>query len=531
MTKRPWQVVLLAASVGACSGVGSDPEPRAIVHSLSELSPIAGARRAPGGDPAAESLSLLRGRRVALGLSSDDDFEVLSARRGADKLEHVRLRQMHDGVPIWEGDQVVHMNDHDFVGAGGNVVSVDGLDTSPAITMADALGTAKRDYAAAASGASAALEYAREKGELVILAGENQRARLVWHVSFFPELQAGREPGLWHYFIDAHDGTQVLSWNGLHTLAQASGPGGNARVARTWTNALDVEASGTHFKMDTARLRTTNMNHGTSGPGTIMTGQLNPFGDAAINDAHGFAEVYLNMLSEWFGHNSVDDSGYKIISRVHYGTNYENAFWDGTQMTYGDGASIFYPLSGDVDVAAHEITHGFTSSHSNLTFSGQSGGLNESFSDIGGALASFYLNGNNGDFDLGRDIFKSSGRALRFMCNPTQDGASIDNAANYTSGLDVHHSSGVMNKAFCRAARRLSSGSPTGAATAAGVKRAGVAWFEANDNYWSAGTNYVSACVGVMRAAQALGFTVAERTAIRDSWNDVGVPNCVPVTP
>src|SRR5262249_4444923 len=156
----------------------------------------------------------------------------------------------------------------------------------------------------------------------------------------------------------------------------------------------------------------------------------------------GFAEETLNTLSEWFGHNSIDDNGFKILSRVHYSTNYENAFWDGTQMTYGDGASTFYPLSGDVDVVGHEIDHGFTTFHSNLIYSGPSGGNNESFSDIAGTIVEFHREGNSADFDLGRDIFRANS-ALRFMCNPTQDGASIDNANNFTPGLDVHFSSGV----------------------------------------------------------------------------------------
>ena len=134
--------------------------------------------------------------------------------------------------------------------------------------------------------------------------------------------------------------------------------------------------------MDTARLRTTNMNHGTSGQGTIVVGPLNPIGDAPINDAHGFAEVTLNMLTDWQGFNSIDNAGFIIKSRVHHDFFFENAFWDGTQMTYGDGFSTFFALSGDVDVVAHEINHGFTTFHSDLIYEKESGGMNESFSDI-----------------------------------------------------------------------------------------------------------------------------------------------------
>src|SRR5207253_1565941 len=82
------------------------------------------------------------------------------------------------------------------------------------------------------------------------------------------------------------------------------------------------------------------------------------------------------------GYNSIDNQGFKILSRAHYSNNYENAFWDGQEMTYGDGGTTLYEMSGSLDVVAHEIDHGFTQFHANLNYQGQSGGMNESFSDI-----------------------------------------------------------------------------------------------------------------------------------------------------
>jgi pseudolysin/vibriolysin len=135
----------------------------------------------------------------------------------------------------------------------------------------------------------------------------------------------------------------------------------------------------------------------------------------------------------------------KLVMKVHYGSAYENAFWDGSTMNFGDGASTFYPLTS-LDVTGHEVSHGFTEQNSNLTYSGMSGGMNEAFSDMAGEAVEYYVRGTN-DFLVGPEIFKAAG-ALRYMANPTQDGRSIDNAANYTSALDVHNSSGVFNKAF-----------------------------------------------------------------------------------
>lgn len=108
---------------------------------------------------------------------------------------------------------------------------------------------------------------------------------------------------------------RLESYNGLHTLSQASGPGGNPGAPYYWVSALDVEPvtpGGPFYKADTVRLRTTNMNNGTTGQGTIATGPIDPFNDAATDDAHGFAEVMLNMLLDWQGENSINGNGFKI---------------------------------------------------------------------------------------------------------------------------------------------------------------------------------------------------------------------------
>jgi hypothetical protein len=273
--------------------------------------------------------------------------------------------------------------------------------------------------------------------------------------------------------------------------------------------------------MQTSRLLTLNMNSNTSG-GTAVAGPLNDIGDAAINDAHGFAEVTLNMLRDWMGQNSIDDRGFSIRSRVHYGRQYENAFWDGVQMTYGDGRSTFHPLSGDIDVVSHEINHGYTEFHSSLIYSGMSGGMNESFSDVAGTVAEYYSEGEGADWDLGRDIFRGD-QALRYMCDPRQDGRSINHASQYRNGMDVHFSSGVGNRAFCLSARRLATGSPDGTPTVESVKRAGQVWYAANASYWTRSSTFTQACQGVMDAAAALGLSEAEREAIAQSWSDVGV--------
>jgi len=447
-----------------------------------------------------------------------DDWQVRTAGEGRDGLHHVRLAQRHDGIRVWGSEVVVHASSAGIRSVtGSRMAHLDGFDVTPAIDAHAALGAAEAEHARRSDGA-APPSYTRQATELVIYPRSTGDARLAWRVELFTE-QPGGLPGQWNYFIDARTGTVLSRFDALATVVQASGAGGNNRVSRLWIDQLDVVPVGDQFAMKTPRLQTFDLAHATTG-GTIALGSQF-FQDAAINDAHGFAERTLDMLSGWLGYNSIDDHGLAIKSRVHYGSGVETSFWDGMQVTYGDGGTNVFALSGAIDVVAHEISHGFTSFHANLIAVGPSGAIGESFADIGGTLAEFFVKGDAADFDIGRDImqFGAAHAALRFMCTPTADGVSIDHLSNYNEAMDIHAASGIMNKAFCRAVRRLAPGTTTTAA----ARRAGTAWFAANASYWTASTTFTQGCQGVLDAATALGYTTAERTALRDAWKDVGV--------
>jgi pseudolysin/vibriolysin len=136
--------------------------------------------------------------------------------------------------------------------------------------------------------------------------------------------------------------------------------------------------------------------------------------------------------------------------------------------------------------------------------------MNEAFSDMAGEAAEYFDRNGNNDFLVGAEIFKSSTGALRYMCNPTQDGSSIDNAANYYDGLDVHYSSGVYNKAFCVLAK--TSGWNT--------RKAFEVFEGANAVYWTATSDYKDGACGVEKAAVDKGYTKADVTA---AFTAVGV--------
>jgi vibriolysin len=515
---------LALTGAGACaiSDVSSKKDGEA-QPAMEEVQVSAEQAIASQGNMAASAASYIASNLMAVG--AGDSFELINSGMSSVGQPRLRMAQVHEGVPVFGADVVVHSRDAMFSSVRGNVMrDLEGFDVVPELAKEDAMASAKALYLSKVTDKVAQLSYSREKTNLVILPMDGGAApRLAWHVQFFTEHQGGVEPMLLNAFFDAKTGELVKQFNGIHTLSQASGPGGNAKVPRTWNAELDVEPSGTQFMMDTARLRTTNMRNGTTGQGTIVTGPLSPIGDAAINDAHGYSEAVFNMLVDWQGENSINEAGFKLISRVHYSSNYENAFWDGTQMTYGDGATTFYPLSGSSDVAGHEINHGFTSFHSNLTYSGQSGGMNESFSDIAGEVTEAYIRNAAPDMLVGADIFKSATGALRYMCTPRDDGRSLDNFSQFTSGVDVHYSSGIMNKAFCLAARRFATGTTTGAVTLDSVKKVSRAFYVANNDFWTAGSTFLQGCAGTISAATQLGFTATEIGYLATSWNDVGV--------
>src|SRR5262249_48129816 len=152
---------------------------------------------------------------AALGLSSGhDDFKVLKSDLGIDGINHVRLQHVHEGIRVWGSDVVVHSNAKSFTGLAGNVVKIKALDLNPSVAATTAVAIAKAQYAHAALNTSP-LSYSRETQELVVLPMSDGSARLAWFVVFYTERQAGINPGLWHYFVDAHDSTIVNRWNGI----------------------------------------------------------------------------------------------------------------------------------------------------------------------------------------------------------------------------------------------------------------------------------------------------------------------------
>jgi pseudolysin/vibriolysin len=362
---------------------------------------------------------------------------------------------------------------------------------------------------------------------LLIYQRDDGRAVLAWRVEFSVDGQPGHLPEQPVTFIDAQTGKTIFGYNNLHTVEQQGrGPGGNQRMGQiehgNSVAGIDgfttVDKNGTTCSMSNTKTRVMNSRNTTNE--TITTPQTfscpdatNRFVEGTVNGAFGVLNDILyngartvDMYQTWF--NQFPLKCNNVLNQFgHFDQNLENAFWQNCRMHYGDGATMFHPLVS-MDVVGHEVSHGVTEGRSGLQFTGQSGGLNESFSDMAGMSLEFFETGAN-TWKIGSRIVKGAGQ-LRCMDNPRCDGQSIDNANQFTNGLDPHFASGVTNKAFF-----LLSTTPGW-----DTHKAFQVYFRANDMFWTSTTNYQQAGDGACRAAADLGFNGDD---VRASLNAVGI--------
>ncbi len=192
------------------------------------------------------------------------------------------------------------------------------------------------------------------------------------------------------------------------------------QTAATTFYLRDLTQGGGNFTCD-MRSGRANCYYITGSTPTFGIGSVTTTGPTAAADAHFGLQATLAYYKTMFGRNGIDGANRKTYSRVHYSRNYENAFWSDSCfcMTYGDGASTFYPLVS-LDVAGHEMSHGVMSKEANLTYSGESGGLNESNSDIFGTLVEFSVNSaaDAPDYWIGERVIKSNWSGRRRSRRP-----------------------------------------------------------------------------------------------------------------
>ena len=256
-------------------------------------------------------------------------------------------------------------------------------------------------------------------------------------------------------------------------------------------------------------------------------------GGKTVTEAYDYSGSTYNFFKAIFGRNSIDTRGMKLDSTVHYGEDYNNAFWNGTQMVYGDGdGDIFQRFTKSIDVIGHELTHGVTQYEAALEYQDQAGALNESFSDIFGSLVKqYYLKQKveKADWLIGNGLFtrKVNGIALRSMKEPgtayddptigkdPQPGHMKDYVKTTEDNGGVHINSGIPNRAFYLTAIEIGGYA---------WERAGRIWYVVLTERLREGSDFQKAADSTYEVATNIyGKGSKEETAIKRAWNLVGI--------
>ena len=370
----------------------------------------------------------------------------------------------------------------------------------------------------------------------------------------------GNTPEFHNTIVSAADGEVLEQWNMVQTVI------GTGYSQYNGTVPISTTLSGSSYKMiDSTRgtggtfgaMAITNANHTTSA-GAVYTNATNTWGDgkqyiaggsttdangqtAAVNALWGLMNTY-DMLKNTLGWQSLDGKNTATYIAAHVNTAYDNAYYSDTCkcMYIGDGSS--FNSLGSIDVIGHEMGHGVTAATSNLTYRAESGGLNESSSDINGEMVEAYArNGGTGtlipagnDWVMGKEISKT-GTPLRYMYKPSKDGSSPNAWSTKVKSLDVHYSSGPNNRMFYF----LSQGSSATTTsdyysayltqsprnmTGIGNDKAYRIWFKAATTKFTASTNYADARNKVLAAAQELyGVGSKEAKAVQRAYAAINV--------
>lgn len=462
------------------------------------------------------------------------EFEAVATIVDADGGSHVRLHRTYRGLEVLGGDLVVHR------GKGGTW-------RGTSQTLRKGLTMTVTPSATAARLAGATKADARR----LVVDATGATPRLAFEV-LTSGVQHDGTPSRLATYLDARTGRTIRTEEQIQTVD------GNGQSLYGGSVPLRLTQSGSTFQLrDPTRgnTYTTDMGNRTDSAfctllgigcqaGTLFTSPDTSFGngstssrESAAVDAQYGTNVTWDYFKNVFGRNGIFGNGTGSYNRVHYGTNYVNAFWDGTKMTYGDGDGTNYGPLTSLDVAGHEMTHGVTENTAGLTYSGESGGLNEATSDIFGTMVEFHAANaeDPGDYLIGEEFDLRNHAGLRRMDDPDSDGDSVNCWSSSTKNLDVHYSSGVGNHFFYLLAEgtgtRTFGGVTHTSTTCNGSSITGIGrdaamriWYRALTTYMTSSTNYAGARTATLNAARDLyGAGSVQYATVAAAWSGVNV--------
>jgi len=523
----------ILVAVAALAAAGTVPLPTAAATSgRSDTAPADAAssvatRAAMLSSEQARATTTARG----LGLDARESLRVRDVIRDADGSTHVRYDRTFAGLRVIGGDLVVHQT------TSGVAVRTDRAG-SGTVAVASATATVSRQAATSTGRLRAGFAPVTAGAELVVYAA-GSAPRLAYEV-VTEGVRRDQTPSRLHTVVDARTARELTRWDDVKE--------GTGRSIYSGTVPIGTTKGTTSFSMvDRSRGGnwTTDLRGATSGGGTTFTDADDVWGNfstssraSAAVDAQYGAQKTWDYYKSTFGRNGIFNNGKGVRSRVHYGNGYDNAFWDGTQMTYGDGAGNARPLTS-LDVAGHEMSHGVTQATANLRYTGDAGGLNEATSDIFGTAVEFRTASlsDRGDYLIGEKVnLSGNGRPLRYLDRPSRDGQSRDCWSTSLAAMDPHLSSGVGNHFFYLASEGSGAKTINGVAynsptcngsvvTGIGRGAAERIWYRALTVYMTSTTTYRQARDATTRAARDLyGAGSAQCTRVQRAWAAVAVP-------
>jgi len=467
----------------------------------------------------------------------NDNMDLFNLEYGIFKIErvdadelgtkHYRAKLFVDGIPVYGTNLIVHTDNM------GNVYSINGQadDTMKTdiwskkikISAKEAI-KASEDFLGVMADKINYISKPTSETYLYNYKGD-------WQVVQIVTLQfGGLKPGYWRIFVNAETGNVIDSFNSIdYSAATGTGVGVNGQ-----TRNLNLDYSNSKYSLTDltkgATIYTYTMNNSTNDailPGTLVTDtdtNFNSVVQGAAVDAHYNLGLVYDYYKNNFNRNSYDNAGAALKSAVHYGSSYNNAYWDGVEMVYGDGdGTTFKALSAAIDVVGHEYTHAITEKTANLEYRSQSGALNESMSDIFGYL----IEGVVSDWQMGEECYtpNTPGDALRDLRTPTLYDQP-DNMSGYvtlpeTENGDwggVHTNSGITNKAFYLLTSTINDNSKTSKI-----------YYRALTTYLTPTSQFADARTSLLQSATDLyGVNGTEYNAIASAFTQVGIGGTVP---
>ncbi len=480
-------------------------------------------------------------------LGSHQSLQAVDTIVDSDGTSHVRLHRTYRGLDVVGGDLVVHQSKAGAWKGSSLTLRKDlGLAVTPSVTAATA------DTKALAGPATRSIKGVKVHNATLVVDAVGATPRLAWKV-VSGGVQANGTPSRLATYVDAKTGKVIRSEQEIVNID------GTGNTLYSGSVPLSVTQSGSSYQLKNAGVRgntyTTDLKNASDSQlcqifgsgcktGTLITSTSPTFGNGTnSNRATAGADAQYGSNETWdyyqnvFGRNGIFGTGKGSYNRVHYGRKYVNAFWDGTKMTYGDGDGSNYGPLVSLDVAGHEMSHGVTENTAGLTYSGESGGLNEATSDIFGTMVEFYAKNSNdpGDYLIGEEFDLKKHLGLRRMDNPASDGSSLGCWSSNAKNVDVHYSSGIGNHFFYLLAEGsgaktiggVAHNSPTcNGSTVAGIGRdaAAAIWYRALTVYMTSSTNYSGARTATLNAAKDLyGAGSTQSSAVAAAWSAVSV--------